>query len=478
MLPYLIDQIYQIVLIKRLRKMSLIKIWKSIRTEQKFLAIIISASILFRLAAAFYLGDTVTDLPGTFDQISYHNLAKRVLSGHGFTFGTLWWPVTAANEPTAHWSYIYTYYLVAVYRIFGIHPLIARLIQAMIVGFLHPWLIYSIGKKIFNVRAGLMAAALTAVYSYFIYYAATLMTEPFYISAILACMFFAIALRENFLEDRRNRRIQAKFWLYTLAIGFCLGAAILLRQLFLIICLLFFIWLIWSMKRKALLSVFVIGGILALCILPFTIFNYARFNRFVLLNTNAGFAFFWGNHPIYGTRFVPILPPEMGKYQDLIPPELLVLDEAALDQALLKKGLQFITADPVRYFYLSLSRIPVYFMFWPSADSIPISNISRLTSFGIMWPFMILGMFLVFLDWKREYLREKHKDLILIVGFMVIYAGIHILSWTLIRYRLPVDAIALIFAGVALEKILIRIGVLKKFTRSKDENIFRYTLRS
>jgi hypothetical protein len=232
------------------------------------------------------------------------------------------------------------------------------------------------------------------------------------------------------------------------------------------------------MKRKALLSVFVIGGILALCILPFTIFNYARFNRFVLLNTNAGFAFFWGNHPIYGTRFVPILPPEMGKYQDLIPPELLVLDEAALDQALLKKGLQFITADPVRYFYLSLSRIPVYFMFWPSADSIPISNISRLTSFGIMWPFMILGMFLVFLDWKREYLREKHKDLILIVGFMVIYAGIHILSWTLIRYRLPVDAIALIFAGVALEKILIRIGVLKKFTRSKDENIFRYTLRS
>ncbi len=96
-------------------------------------------------------------------------------------------------------------------------------------------------------------------------------------------------------------------------------------------------------------------------ILPFTAYNYARFGRFVLLNTNSGYAFFWGNHPIYGTHFVPILTPEMGSYQDLIPPEVRNLDEAALDQELMRRGLQFVIDDPGRYLLLSLSRIPVLF---------------------------------------------------------------------------------------------------------------------
>jgi hypothetical protein len=221
-----------------------------------------------------------------------------------------------------------------------------------------------------------------------------------------------------------------------------------------------------------------IGGILALCILPFTIFNYARFNRLVLLNTNAGFAFFWGNHPIYGTHFVPILTEEMGTYQDLIPPDLLGLDEAALDQALLKQGIQFITDDPVRYIYLTISRIPVYFKFWSSPDSSGISNASRMLSFGIFWPFMLIGILMVIFGWKRYGVLDRQKDLIMIIGFMVIYAGIHILSWTLIRYRLPVDAVAVLFAGLTLDKILVRTGVVKDFAQSKDEDLLHNTLHT
>lgn len=458
--------------------MSFIKTWNSIRSGNKYLFIIITAAIIFRVAAAIYFGDVVADMPGTYDQISYHNLAIRILNGYGFTFGTSWWPATPANEPTAHWSYIYTFYLVGVYKVFGVHPIIARILQALIVGFLTPWLIYKIGEKVFNTQVGLIAAALSAVYAYFIYYSATLMTEPFYISAILACIYFAIALRGKLMGDSKQKENRGIVWLYTLAIGFSLGAAIMLRQLFLILALFFFVWLVWSLKKQALIRIFVIGGILAICILPFTAFNYMRFNRFVLLNTNAGFAFFWGNHPIYGTQFVPILTEEMGTYQELIPPDLLILDEAALDQALLKKGLEFIAADPVRYIFLSISRIPAYFMFWPSANSMPISNLSRLTSFGIMWPFMLLGLIMVIRNWKGDGLREVHKDLILMLGFMLIYAGIHILTWTLIRYRLPVDAVALIFAGLAVEKILVRFGVLNKYTRPKDENLLHHPIHS
>jgi hypothetical protein len=45
--------------------------------------------------------------------------------------------------------------------------------------------------------------------------------------------------------------------------------------------------------------------------------------------------------------------------------------------------------------------------------------------------------------------------------FILVYTGMHVLTWTLIRYRLPVDAILLIFTGLALSAIssrLLRIG--------------------
>ena len=43
--------------------------------------------------------------------------------------------------------------------------------------------------------------------------------------------------------------------------------------------------------------------------------------------------------------------------------------------------------------------------------------------------------------------------------FMVIYTGMHLLTWALIRYRLPVDAILLIFAAVGIMDILKRFNV-------------------
>jgi hypothetical protein len=47
--------------------------------------------------------------------------------------------------------------------------------------------------------------------------------------------------------------------------------------------------------------------------------------------------------------------------------------------------------------------------------------------------------------------------------FIVIYTGIHVLTWTLIRYRLPVDALLVIFAGLAVVDLAGRVPVLKKW---------------
>jgi hypothetical protein len=438
------------------------------------LYVILIIAVLLRVGAALALGDQVVELPGTYDQISYHNLALRVLGGHGFSFGQAWWPATPANAPTAHWSYLYTLYLAAVYAIFGAHPLAARVLQAVIVGLLQPYLVFLVAGRVcppandarigrtrlvFSEVVPLLAAAITAIYGYFIYYASTLMTEPFYICGILGALYCTLRLADGYqattgASSRGARRL-------AVVLGVTLACTVLLRQLFLIFVPFLYLWLAGIAARQKQWTqwgrtVALSAAIIVLAILPFTVYNYSRFGHFVLLNTNSGFAFFWGNHPIYGTHFQPILT--TASYQSLIPPELSGLDEAALDQALLRRGLGFVTADPRRYLLLSLSRFPSYFMFWPDSQSGLVSNITRVGSFGLFLPFMIYGLWRLIAQTIRQRRQPVASDsaplwaqpATLLLLFMTIYAGMHLLTWTLIRYRLPVDAVLVIFAAYGL----------------------------
>jgi 4-amino-4-deoxy-L-arabinose transferase-like glycosyltransferase len=419
-------------------------------TPRTWLLLVIAVSVVLRIAAAFALGDQVVDMPGTNDQLSYHTLSLRLLDGYGFTFGQDWWPATLAGTPTAHWSFLYTFYLAAVYAIFGAHPLIARLIQATLVGVLQPLLAYWIGQRVFNRTVGLVAAGLTAIYAYFIYYAASLMTEPFYIVTIL----FSLYLTLQYVEQGKTSPPDwGKDLLVGGMLGLSLAATVLFRQMYLLFLPFLFVWAWWARRKQVgkapLLPLLVSIIILVVAILPFTIYNYTRFHRFVLLNSNAGYAFFFGNHPIYGTKFIPILPTGASGYVSLLPKELFGMDEASLDQELLRRGFGFIRDDPARYILLSLSRIPAYFTFWPSAESGLISNLARVLSFGLLWPFMLYGLIrsLIFHPWSLS--RLVAAPAFLLQLFFVVYTTIHLLSWALIRYRLPVDAVMVIFAGLA-----------------------------
>lgn len=421
---------------------------KLIQNPRRVLLLIIAVSVLLRILAALYLGNNIVEMPGTFDQISYHNLALRVNDGYGFTFGENWWPVTQANAPTAHWSYLYTFYLAFIYKVFGPNPLVARLLQAVIVGVLQPYLAYLLGRRVFGTAVGLWAAALTAVYIYFVYYAANLMTESFYITLILASLYVTMRLADS------AKKPDIKWALF---LGLLFGLIILLRQLYLLIIPFQVLWLLWARFRRdkwlPLAEAVLAGLVVMAMVLPITYYNYQRFDRFVLLNTNAGYAFFWGNHPVYGVHFSPL----RNDYTELIPAELLSqnLDEAALDQELLKLGLGFITDDPGRIFWLSVSRIPVYFMFWPAAESGMVSNITRVGSFGLMLPFMIYGVFLALRrHWSWALLQHP---IFLLLMFALLYTAIHLISWALIRYRLPVDAVLLIFAGYGLYDLARRV---------------------
>lgn len=431
------------------------------------LGFVIVVAVLLRVGSALIQGDRVELLPGVYDQISYHTLAVRVLGGHGFTFGQQWWPETRAGAPTAHWSFLYTLYLVLIYSLVGVHPLVARVIQAVVAGVLQPILTYRLGSRVLGRNVGLIAAALSSVYIYFFYYAGALMTETFYILAILWMVDLTISLGQNQQSPSFCNPVSWQPWV---SLGLAIGIAALLRQLILLLVPVVFLWLLVvrghrlpSVTKATLadrilptISGLVISvGVIVLLIAPWTIRNYHAFGRFVLLNTNSGYVFFWGNNPIYGTNFVPILPSK--EYQELIPANLKGLDEAALDQALMQRGIEFVISDPIRYLLLSLSRAKAYFEFWPSPDSSFLSNLSRTLSFGVLLPFMLVGIAQTLREMKI-WGRQRRSSLILLYLFMLIYTAIHLLSWALIRYRLPVDALLVIFSAYVLDRLLQRLA--------------------
>ena len=418
------------------------------------LLLVIGLSLVLRVGVALFQGNDIVPRLGVTDEVSYHTLAVRVAEGHGFSFGTGWWPATRANQPTAHWSFLYVLFLVAVYAVAGAAPLAARLVQASAVAVLHPWLVWRIGNRLFGPAAGLAAAAATTVYGYFVYYAGALVTESLYIVAVLWVVDITTALA---YEDRA-RASTVRPWV---RLGVAIAVATLLRQLFLLVLPVIFGWLAWqlsSSRREARTSALplpalaarfaVAVAVLALAILPWTARNYRAFGQFVPLNTNAGFVMYWANHPVHGNWFIPILSYGEVNYGTMLPTDVATLNEAQLDRELLRRGLGFVAADPVRYVRLSLSRVVEYFKFWPSADSSLASNAARVLSFGLLLPLLAGGIVLAL--GRRRAADRRADGAWLLLGFAALYTLVHLLTWTLVRYRLPVDAVAMPFAGLSL----------------------------
>ncbi len=426
------------------------------------LGLIVAVAVLLRIGAVFYVGNDVTGLPGIYDQISYQSLAERVLAGHGFTFAEGHWPATPAGEPTAHWSFLYTLFLAAVYAVVGVSPIVARLIQGAAVGIFHTWLVYRLGRRVFGQTSGLWAALFSAIYVYFIYYAAGLLTEAFYFVGLLWTLDAAIRVADRGADAR------PRLWI---ELGLAAGLTCLLRQVFLLFLPVLFLWLWWTRRAERTDSSTAARGIgstlwgfsisaliVVLLIAPWTARNYRVFRAFVPLNTNAGFALYWGNHPVHGAHFIPLLPEGETTYGELIPEELRALNEGQLDRALLRLALDNIIDEPSRFARLSISRGREYFRFWPSADSSWLSNLSRTLSFGLFLPLMVAGLYLALSDLGTGAQRGHNHATALLYLWILAYTTIHLLTWTLIRYRLPVDAVLLLFAAFAAARLGARFG--------------------
>lgn len=198
-------------------------------------------------------------------------------------------------------------------------------------------------------------------------------------------------------------------------------------------------------------SLMIAGVVILACILPFTVRNYRVYGRFLLLNSNTGYAMYSAQHPLHGTSFQ--------EYAAAPLPEDLLnrgLNEAELDGELLRRGIGFVLDDPIRYLRLSWSRLLDYLSILPEASTTPLHAAGRIVGFGLYAPFMIYGVVLAV---REQALRERDAIALL---FMLCYSLLHVLTWAMVRYRLPVDAVAMPFVALAANDLLERSGRLRR----------------
>ena len=423
-------------------------------------------SVITRLGIALYYGNWV---PTEQDEYSYSTLGLRLATGHGYTFDRAWYPFTPAETPTAHWSFLYTAFIAAIYTLVGFQPVAVRLVGAILGGLLLPWMSARLAYRLFPYRpwTPLVTALCTAGYAFFALFAASIMTETFYIIALLWSLERALALAENFTMGQPPNLSAA------LGLGVSLGLAALFRQAILPWVPVLFGWLLWqawrgnarTFIRLYLPTLFFAGITLLAFILPWTYRNYRVYGDFLLLNSNTGYAMYSAQHPMHGTQFQAFtaapLPEELwGK----------ALTEVEWDRALMRQGIEFILDEPERYLRLSLSRVADYFEFWPT-DTTLLHNAGRLLSFTLFLPFMLYGLYLGGQSTHQQIgtsqnvpptSRIRHP-ITLPFLFMAFYTLLHIFTWAMPRYRLPVDATAMPFAALALERVFLH---LRKWVRS------------
>lgn len=392
---------------------------------------ILIVALALRVAAAFYLGDTASGLSGAHDEISYSELGRRYATGHGLTFAENWYPWIEAERPQSYFSVVMSLSLALVYKLFGYHPLAARLLMGL-ASTLLVWVLYGLAKQLFGERVALATALIAAGYAYLVFYGVTLVTETPFMLCVVAALDLAIDIRD---APSRGK------WVL---LGLFLGGATLLRMAVLFFVPVLLAWCAAGSRGRrvhALLPVLVIATVLA----PFVYRNYVLWGHFALLETQFGHVFWNGNHPGHGGDFHPyeVFP---------IPPDVLANDnEVEKTNELLGRGIRHIMENPGEFLRLTATRLRELFKFWPTADSAPLNNILRVCSFGLMWPFAVAGMWIT---------RRRWRDLLPLYLFLLVHTTVYSLSWTMIRYRVPMDAILLVFAAAAVVKLGERIGVI------------------
>jgi 4-amino-4-deoxy-L-arabinose transferase-like glycosyltransferase len=399
-------------------------------TCRKLLWIVLFA-FAARVAVRWYSGDEDFWSNGyTF----FFDLAQNIAAGKGVAFD--------GEPPTAFRVPLYPAFLAAV--TFGHKAFLPILLSQSLIGAGTVWCAALITREMFGGIAAITAAAITAIYPYYVVHDSALQETGLY--TFLTALSVVLLMRV-----RRNGVLSV-----AVGAGLTLGAAVLTRANLAPFAMLAPLWLLFSAQptavpwRRRLLTCLLCAGAVALTVSPWLLRSYWLTGS-PTLSSQSGYFLWLGNNPYTFSHYPneSIDDSQEEALTALSPRENAELDalranEAAVDQWFLRKGLEYMREHPWQTFVNGARKIGAAFCLLPSPRRSFWPNLLYFLSYA---PIMVFGL------WGMWSGRQHWRDHFIFYALFVSFVGVTAVFFGHTSYRAYLDVYWIVFAAGTLERL-------------------------
>jgi len=356
------------------------------------------------------------------DAKRYHEWATALATGQSWEHGAFY------QAP------LYPYLLALIYRVTEPTP-VAPLLLQLVLGLLTVFLVFRIGARAYGEQGGLLAAAMAALYSPFVFH------ETKLLPASIAVFLAALLVERMQAADASRRDVG---WLL---VGLVLGLSALTSPGFLLMGVFGSVWLALDRPRpvaRRIVRIALFGVGAGLLILPVTIRNRNASGEWVLISSNGGSTFYQGNNPnalgVFSTPpgFTGSIFTQREEGRTLAEEQMgRPLGDGEISSFYFAKGKEFLAESPVRATRLVAKK----FLFAFANEEQPLEYNLRSDENPFRWLFPIPFAVVVALASLRGFPsrgeirsgRREHPILILLSVELITLLGFYVSG----RYRLP-----------------------------------------
>jgi 4-amino-4-deoxy-L-arabinose transferase-like glycosyltransferase len=403
------------------------------------------------------------------DDFFYHWQANALAEGRGF-LNPFTWKALGRIEPSAAHPPLYSMYL-SIFSWLGFTSALAHRLASCLLGAAAVVVVGLVGRKIAGDRAGLIAAAIAAVYPQLWINDGMLVSESMYILMIAVTLLFAYRLW------------QSHTWKDAVWLGVAIGLSSMTRPEAVFLVPLFGIPYLCSRYAtfgKRLLTVVIMGGVCLAVILPWWVRNLVEFEKPSFLATGNGVVLQVSNcDGTYSGQFLGYwdikcltgdAPPENEQQRKILEgnsvPGLAYLhardprDDSELDTAAREKAFAYIGDHLSRVPIVVAARVGrIWGVFRPEQDvnfDIFFERRGKWSSWAGAYMYYALLPFAVY---GLVVMRKKRVPISPMIAIFAMVTFTVAAAMGITRYRVGADVALTILAGVAID------ALIRKFTR-------------
>jgi len=302
---------------------------------------------------------------------------------------------------------------------------------------LFPIVIFSLTLEVFKDKnAALISGLISAVYPMNLFYSLAGLTENFYVFYLyLSFLFF----------------YKKKFILGLIFLVLCLYTRSIIIY-FIPIVILSFSYI--NNKNVQLIITQCIKAFIIFIIFlsPWWLFNYSKYNKFVLTNIGTGEVLYLGNNEKNKTGGNNMgVDADFKKYNDG-----KFKNKLDRDKALLKDSIKFILDNPKQFLELSLKKFIRFWNIFPNNKKLNENTLFKYIIFLSYTPILIMSALWAL---KNPKFIKKITPMILFILYTTL---IHVVSISSIRYRFPIEPILIILSSHYISSLFNKFNYLKR----------------